>query len=61
MADTPTPTPTPAAPARVTRDDVLAALGDTDPTRTNASAIRALIGRGGNTTIQRLLDEIRAE
>lgn len=62
MADTPTPTPTPAAPAaRITREDVLAALGDTDPTRTNASVIRATLGRGGNTTIQKLLDEIRAE
>ncbi len=60
MADTPTPTP--AAPAaRLTREDVLAALGDTDPTRTNASAIRAILGRGGNTTIQKLLDEIRVE
>lgn len=46
---------------RVTREDVLAALGDTDPNRTNASAIRAILGRGGNTTIQKLLDEIRAE
>lgn len=52
-------TPTPAG--RVTREDVLAALGDTDPNRTNASAIRAILGRGGNTTIQKLLDEIRAE
>lgn len=53
------PIPTPAA--RVTRQDVLDALGDTDPTRTNASAIRAILGRGGNTTIQRLLDGIRKE
>lgn len=52
---------TPSTSARVTRDDVLAALGDTDPTRTNASAIRAILGRGGNSTIQKLLDEIRAE
>ncbi len=60
MTDTaPTSTPTPTA--RITREDVLAALGDTDPTRTNASAIRAILGRGGNTTIQKLLDEIRAE
>lgn len=61
MTDT---TPTPAAPVpstRITREDVLAALGDTDPNRTNASAIRAILGRGGNTTIQKLLDEIRAE
>ena len=54
-------TDTNQTPARVTREDVLAALGDTDPNRTNASAIRTILGRGGNTTIQKLLDEIRAE
>src|SRR5574344_1235266 len=46
---------------RVTRQDVLDALGDTDPTRTNANVIRARLGRGGNSTIQKLLNEIRAE
>lgn len=46
---------------RVTRQDVLDALGDTDPFRTNAGALRARLGRGGNSTIQKLLDEIRAE
>jgi chemotaxis protein histidine kinase CheA len=56
MTDT-TPTPN----ARVTKEDVLAALGDTDPNKTNASALRAILGRGGNTTIQKLLEEIRAE
>lgn len=64
MTDTTTPTPdtTSTQPAaRVTKEDVLAALGDTDPNRTNASAIRAILGRGGNNTIQRLLEEIRAE
>lgn len=47
--------------ARLTKEDVLAALGDTDPTKTNASALRKLLGRGGNSTIQRLLEQIRAE
>ena len=46
---------------RVTKQDVLAALGDTDPSRTNANIIRARLGRGGNSTIQKLLNEIRAE
>lgn len=55
MTDT-TPTP-----ARVTKQDVIDALGDTDPNKTNASAIRGILGRGGNNTIQRLLEEIRAE
>jgi hypothetical protein len=52
---------TPTANARVTKEDVLAALGDTDPNKTNASALRAILGRGGNNTIQKLLAEIRAE
>lgn len=61
MTDTtPTPTPTPT-PVRVTKQDVLDALGETDPNRTNASAIRVILGRGGNNTIQKLLEEIRAE
>lgn len=46
---------------RVTKQDVLDALGDTDPHRTNAGALRAKLGRGGNSTIQKLLDEIRLE
>lgn len=46
---------------RVTKQDVLEALGDTDPFRTNAGALRAKLGRGGNSTIQKLLEEIRAE
>lgn len=64
MTDTTTPTPdtTSTQPAaRVTKEDVLLALGDTDPNRTNASALRAILGRGGNTTIQKILEEIRAE
>lgn len=44
----------------VTKADVLAALGDTDPNKTNAGKIRAILGRGGNNTIQKFLDEIRA-
>ena len=59
MTDT-TPTPSTAS-ARVTLEDVIAVLGDTDPNRTNASALRALLGRGGNNTIQKHLDEIRAK
>lgn len=51
----------PSSTARVTRQDVLEALGDTDPFRTNAGAIRSKLGRGGNSTIQRILNEIRAE
>ena len=59
MTDT-TPTPSTAS-VRVTKQDVLDALGDTDPNKTNASAIREILGRGGNSTIQKLLDEIRKE
>jgi len=44
----------------VTKADVIAALGDTDPNKTNAGALRLLIGRGGNNTIQNYLNEIRA-
>jgi hypothetical protein len=54
-------TPTPAATGPVTLDDVRAALADTDPSTTNASALRKLIGRGSLSTIQRHLDTIRAE
>lgn len=51
---------TPTGP--VTLDDVRAALADTDPTATNASALRAALGgRGSYATIQRHLDSIRAE
>lgn len=45
----------------VTIDDVRAALGDTDPNATNASALRKLLGRGSQSTIQKYLDAIRAE
>lgn len=45
----------------ITLADVKAALGDTDPTATNAGAVRQIIGRGSNATIQKHLDTIRAE
>lgn len=45
----------------ITIDDVRAALSDTDPNSTNASRLRAIIGRGSLATIQRHLDTIRAE
>lgn len=56
---TPT-TPTPNK-APITKEDVLQALGDTDPNKTNASSLLRLIGRGSQTTIQKHLDAIRAE
>lgn len=45
----------------VTLDDVRQALAGIDPTTTNAGALRKLLGRGSNATIQRHLDTIRAE
>lgn len=45
----------------VSFDDVAQALGDSDPGGTNASKLRAVIGRGSFATIQRHLDAIRAE
>lgn len=45
----------------ITIDDVRTALGDTDPSNTNAGALRKLIGRGSLSTIQRHLDALRAE
>ena len=56
-----TATPSPVAAGPVTLDDVRAALAGTDPSATNASALRKLIGRGSLSTIQRHLDAIRAE
>lgn len=53
--------PSSTSTARVTRQDVLEALGDTDPFRTNAGVLRSRLGRGGNSTIQRILNEIRTE
>lgn len=51
----------PSSTSRVTKQDVLDALGETDPFRTNAGALRAKLGRGGNSTIQKLLNDIRNE
>lgn len=45
----------------ITLADVKAALADTDPNNTNAGAVRAIIGRGSMATIQKHLDNIRAE
>lgn len=45
----------------VTFDDVVNALGETDPSGTNASKLRAVIGRGSFATIQKHLDTIRAQ
>lgn len=45
----------------ITLADVKAALGDTNPSATNAGALRAIIGRGSMATIQKHLDNIRAE
>lgn len=50
-----------SAGGRVTLEDVRAALGDTGLYSTNASKLRAILGRGGNSTIQRHLDTLRAE
>ena len=45
----------------ITIDDVRAALADTDPASTNAGALRRIIGRGSNATVQNHLNTIRAE
>lgn len=45
----------------ITLADVRAALADTDPSTTNAGALRAIIGRGSFATVQKHLDAIRAE
>ena len=54
-----------AAPAQqqknITRDDVRVALADVDPTQTNAGRLLKIIGRGSLATIQKYLEEIRAE
>ena len=43
----------------VTFDDVKAALGEQDPAKTNAGALRKLLGRGSLSTIQKHLDSLR--
>lgn len=55
MTDSTTPT------GPVTLEDVRTTLAGTDPSTTNAGALRKLLGRGSNATIQRHLDTIRAE
>jgi hypothetical protein len=50
---------TSAAPISLT--DVRTALGDTDPSTTNAGKLRTIIGRGSFATIQKHLEAIRAE
>lgn len=40
-------------------DDVTQALGETDPSTTNAGKLRAILGRGSYATIQKHLDAIR--
>jgi len=45
----------------VTFEDVQAALGEQDPTATNAGALRRSIGKGSLSTIQKHLDALRAQ
>ena len=47
-------------PGPVIFDDVVNALGDTDPGNTNAAKIRETLGRGSFATIQKHLDRLRA-
>lgn len=50
-----------ASSANLTFDDVVIALGDTDPNKTNSLKLRAILGRGGPGTIQKHLEKIRAD
>lgn len=45
----------------ITLEDVKSAIGDGDPAKTNASAIRASLGRGSFATIQKHLDALRLQ
>ena len=59
-------TPTPAGAkftfgARVNFDDVRDALADNDPLNTSAHTLRAILGRGSLSTIQKHLFTLRAE
>lgn len=45
----------------ISMDDVRRALGDTDPAQTNASKLRAALGRGSFATIQKHLETLRTE
>lgn len=60
METMPSPLPDCAVKSsQVTFDDVRNALGDLDPNSTNASKIRAVLGRGSFATIQKHLETIR--
>lgn len=64
--NTPETTTAAAAPAQqqqknITREDVRAALADVDPTQTNSGRLLKIIGRGSLATIQKFLEELRAE
>ena len=50
----------PPSTGPVTLDDVVHALGDLDPSNTNAAKIRETLGRGSFATIQKHLDRLRA-
>ena len=52
-------TPPPSGP--ISLADVRQALADTDPSGTNAGALRKIMGRGSYATIQKHLDAIRQE
>lgn len=59
--DTTTPAPAAAATGPITLQDVRAAVGDTDPGKTNVNKLRQILGRGSFATIQQHLNAIRAE
>jgi len=50
-----------SAAGPLTLDDVRTALGDTDPRTTNAGALRARLGRGSTSTIQKHLEKLRSD
>lgn len=54
-------TPTEEKQKNLTRDDVRQAVGDVDPASTNAGRLREILGRGSLATIQKFLEELRAE
>ena len=47
--------------APITFEDVVAAVGQSDPAQTNASKVRALLGRGSFGTIQKHLEKLRTQ
>ena len=46
---------------KVTPEEVMAIIGNDDPFKAGASAIRMAIGRGSNSTIQKIINELRQE